>query len=350
MRLRARLSWIAISGLSAVACQLMVGDGALVDVRCAQEGWPGPPACDDGQVCAGGRCVSADSESDAGLDGHSSGGAGGSRFDGAAAYGGDGSIPDAGSDVLPDGPLVDVLGDGSQHVPEAGEFGAPCDTDDDCHGRRCLERPNKGRRCSMLCCDSTECPTSTAICVPYLGANACFEAADLGRSTGKSRVGATCESAGECRSGRCSSGRCIDTCCGSSPGCSCQLLNFEGTSSWYCGTGTGTGANFAQCTDATSCASSNCMHIVRLLIFAEDTCAGPCCSDADCGSGYCEYVRTGSRFVRQCVPNDLSAPPSSSRPCCDNGNCATGRCSVTQDDAWVTPYLSRESAEAFRCL
>jgi len=54
-----RALWLAVLAAVATAssCSLLVGDD-VARVRCSESGRIGPPACDIGEICAGGRCQS----------------------------------------------------------------------------------------------------------------------------------------------------------------------------------------------------------------------------------------------------------------------------------------------------
>ncbi len=54
---------VALGGLS---CSLMIA-GESAPLHCSEAGRPGPPACDEGQVCRAGICQSEASDGGAGV-------------------------------------------------------------------------------------------------------------------------------------------------------------------------------------------------------------------------------------------------------------------------------------------
>ncbi len=94
--------------------------------RCADEG-----DCPGDDVCVEGQCAPPQEPADAGLD----------------------------ADNAPDGALEDVAPDvpPEEVGPELGGFGVPCDSNDDCIARVCIDTASLGRICSDFCLEDAHC-------------------------------------------------------------------------------------------------------------------------------------------------------------------------------------------------
>lgn len=288
--LPALLAWAA-------GCEALV-DGKLGDVRCAQEGMVGPPACPVGMACTDALCV-----------------------------------------------------------PSA--LGAPCLHDADCPaGDFCLEPAAFGgegtRRCSRACCTSSDCdPDTLFVCwsAPHGAGSFCRSASDVGRAEGGSRRPLdACVHDADCRSGRCHEGRCADTCC-SDTSCAVKggACSFGPGPSVGLDAGPGPGPEpdsegfwcrapsvdkkprYATCLVDGDCASGLC---IRLAPGNDLRCSVPCCSSAECELApqkgtpiACAPVLVGTTWVRACsLLVSGKADAEVGRPCAADGDCRSGFC------------------------
>lgn len=271
----------------ATGCEVLV-DGKLGDVRCAQEGMVGPPACPVGLACKNARCV-----------------------------------PDA--------------------------LGASCLHDADCAaGDFCLAPAASGgagaRRCSRACCTSSDCdPDALFVCwsAPHGAGSFCRSALEVDRAEGGPRKPRDpCLLDVDCRSGRCHEGRCADTCC-SDTGCGAEggVCRFgpgpdpgPGTEGFWCSASPlDKKPRYAGCAADAECASGLC---VRFAPGDEKRCSVPCCASAECESTplkatpvACAPVLVGTTWVRACsllVSGKANAEVGG--PCVADGDCRSGFC------------------------
>lgn len=397
--LHRRLPWFAFALFGAGACQVVVGDTELTTVHCEDEGAIGPPACAPGQVCRGGVCVSGSAGSGGGAGASGSGGAGGETggtgagglagggtggAGGTAGEGGTGGGGGVAGEGGTGGGLggtggtggvggaqggtgggaagtgaeggtgggaagsgaVGGTGGGTQTMP----FGEPCAGADQCDpGLACLQVPGLSSSvCAQPCCNSVECPAN-AVCVPTAGSNLCFPTTLLSfPAPGGNPVGASCQNGGECRSARCSGSVCRDVCC-SNASCAGKACTWQ-SYAWFCsGKDDSEGkGNGETCGGDGECNGENC---VTFLI--PDLCMGPCCSDAQCGSGICDYYFDGANVQRQCYPAFWGLA-GNYPPCCSDADCGGGKCRPVQDDTYsaglLGPPLDTEKTVAMRCV
>lgn len=143
-----RVSRVLLAPIAwAAGCEALV-DGKLGAVDCLDEGADGPPACQSGYWCSGGRCI-----------------------------------------------------------PYAVD--AACSSDADCAmGDFCLEPGalgTAGGRCSRACCNSGDCdPLFVCAAAPAGGVDLCQPASEVGRASGGVLDAMhACVADADCRSGRC---------------------------------------------------------------------------------------------------------------------------------------------------
>ena len=212
--------------------------------------------------------------------------------------------------------------------------GSACQSDTQCGDGFCVRASALGlgdvlsdSLCATACCKDGDCPEGNVCVQSGTGARVCLPSEIAGRQ--RAQAGESCRTSSDCGTGVCQHGRCIATCSSDhdcSEGETCRLnvvasSLLSGAGAWICGSAGGRGDAGDLCTsfDPTSCKSSLCWGA---------TCAGPCGSDADCGSGYtCQYIMVegllGGGRVTACVPpSDSSRSPDPT--CCTNTDCDAG--------------------------
>jgi hypothetical protein len=291
--------------LVAASCSLVL-DGELGPVRCQLEGALGPPACPEGQACAGGLCVPP-----------------------AAASAGT-------------------------------TLGHPCAVDADCGADAfCLDPATVGavgeKRCSRACCSSHACgpPGLGQVCLALAtGSGAlCFAHAEAGRDApGELGAGEACTAGGACRSGLCEGGACLDHCCSdvscTVPGERCRTLTtaLNERPSYSCAKPPG-GKDAIECDSDDDCASARCVRFGQAGAGGggggppkKGVCARPCCSSSGCGVVVvgsflvglaCGPVEDGAIAGLACVvERSVDATKQLGASCKTNDECVSGRCAT----------------------
>ena len=367
MRVRFWLPCVGLLILGAAACSLAIGQADLTAVHCDDEGHVGAPSCAGDQIClqrvctdcevagicgvggqggqggtggTGGEAGMAGTGGEAGAGGAEAGpdvnqggsaGAGGAADDGGTG----GTTHDVGPDLVEE-PLPDV-----PEEPALKKLGESCAVSSDCEPRTfCVPTGALYEgTCSKGCCSSSDAQCAADfVCRPGLGGNICVKASVLGLNLGAQLAATDCTSPSDCRSGRCEGGKCMDVCCSDADcaggNASCAFTPLGSTPTWQCMAWSSGHANsYADsCSSDADCKSNMCVT----LITSDKYCSGPCCSGADCSSGFskCGYFYENGAAVRECYS---PYPPA----CCTNQQCPGQTCSPTWADvslgqkAWV---------------
>jgi len=354
MASRGWVAWVLAIGGAVAACSLTVGKADLESVQCSEDQAIGPPACDNGQICVGGRCQRCaavdlcgdgldndclngpdDGCSGSGNGGTSQGGsageggglggqggldasddqsAGGSSGQGGSSGGGQGGASGTGGDsgsAGAGGDIPDVVETG----PVLSKTGQDCLVDSDCEPDLfCAPGggPASGK-CSHACCTSGDCKEGT-VCLPGHGGAIC---APPPGPVGMTEPGAWCDNPGNCRSGRCEGNRCQDTCCAESnckDGRHCSLADYKGLWAWQCVYWADKHTGTYLCSGDEDCKSDWCG--------STGFCQNPCCSGT-CTVGDCMYYDVSGSAVRAC---GVGMDPVEA--CCKNDGCGGKRCKV----------------------
>jgi hypothetical protein len=285
-----------------------VFDGELGPVRCSDEGAYGPPACHAGETCTSGYC---------------------------SAIG------------LP--------------------LGSACTTDAECAAPgACIAVGDRGGRCTMPCCASTDCGPIRHQLVCWqpedLVGGVCWPAAEIGRPPpGERDAHEVCAQGGECRSGLCDGSRCLDGCCDDSYCVPQEVCRLKDTAiaehdTFTCAPPT-QGGSGPECDNDIDCPSGTCLIVDAMN--GAGFCVEPCCGSDECGS----VVILGAPTRIGCVPYegvracaellDPGAVGEVGAACQENEDCLGSACLGEGDLRYCSDTCCDDAScgdeSAFRC-
>jgi hypothetical protein len=204
-----------------------------------------------------------------------------------------------------------------------------------------------GNVCTRGCCKSEECGAGN-VCYPTPGGNAlCFPSALAGRPSGPLAVGAGCTTHDECRTGLCLGGACTDACC-TNTDCpanigACQVNDIGGRNAFVCAAA-GAGKDYLfTCYSGdlwnpkpvpADCASRVCVGTNAFL--QPYVCSKACCREADCSGGLkCRYGALGVQTTKYCRVVSSTGSGALGASCTGPADCQSGLCVQLQTGSRV---------------